>query len=388
MAIDVFRQSYIGRSCRQDNLIATRTGEDAACNYSRGLYTTGQSIINPALDRVRLLVEACDNLDGFQIIGALGGGTGSGFGSLLTQRLAVEYPKASRIAHCVMPSPQRFAHCCETTNALMAIGDLLDDSTALNFMDNQAVARLIEFHCGNDEVSKRDINRVMAEIISATTVQSRLNPQHANGGLKGFVDSTRALVSSHAVSPFFAQSSSPDIGDLAKSLFTAETTSLITSSVHLDEKTGKFEPQPFSTGRLFGCNLLMRGSSVTNQALSKVLRAAVDGQKSAFRFTLPPTIRPALLTSPIHRPWIDRNVLPNASTQGYLFTASTDLALAMKTLKSDCEILYAKRGNLFWYVGEGLDGSIYRESLSRLIDELQSWAPASAASPASAAEEQ
>jgi len=57
--------------------------EDAANNFARGHYTIGKDIIENALDRIRKLTDNCTGLQGFFIYNSLGGGTGSGLGSLL-----------------------------------------------------------------------------------------------------------------------------------------------------------------------------------------------------------------------------------------------------------------------------------------------------------------
>ena len=44
-----------------------------------------------SLDCIRKLAESCSNLEGFFIYNSVGGGTGSGFGTLMERRLSVEY---------------------------------------------------------------------------------------------------------------------------------------------------------------------------------------------------------------------------------------------------------------------------------------------------------
>ena len=44
------------------------------------------------MDIIRREVEICDNFQGFQMNHSVMGGTGSGFGSLLTEKLRNEYP--------------------------------------------------------------------------------------------------------------------------------------------------------------------------------------------------------------------------------------------------------------------------------------------------------
>jgi tubulin alpha len=56
--------------------------EDAANNYARGHYTVGKELLDGTLDRIRKLTDNCNGLQGFFIFHSVGGGTGSGFGSL------------------------------------------------------------------------------------------------------------------------------------------------------------------------------------------------------------------------------------------------------------------------------------------------------------------
>ena len=60
--------------------------EDAANNYARGHYTIGKEIIDMVLERTRKLADHCTGLQGFLIFHSFGGGTGSGFTSLLMER--------------------------------------------------------------------------------------------------------------------------------------------------------------------------------------------------------------------------------------------------------------------------------------------------------------
>jgi len=80
--------------------------EDAANNYPRGHYTIGKEIVDLALDRIRKLADNCTGLQGFMVFHAVGGGTGSGLGSLLLERLSVDYGKKSKLGFTVYPSPR------------------------------------------------------------------------------------------------------------------------------------------------------------------------------------------------------------------------------------------------------------------------------------------
>lgn len=67
--------------------------ENAANNYARGHYTIGKEIINTVLNRTQKLADQCSSLQGFLIFHSVGGGTGSGFTSLLMECLSVDFGK-------------------------------------------------------------------------------------------------------------------------------------------------------------------------------------------------------------------------------------------------------------------------------------------------------
>jgi hypothetical protein len=66
----------------------------------------GKEIVDLCLDRVRKLADNCTGLQGFLVFHAVGGGTGSGLGSLLLERLSVDYGKKSKLGFTIYPSPQ------------------------------------------------------------------------------------------------------------------------------------------------------------------------------------------------------------------------------------------------------------------------------------------
>lgn len=69
-------------------------------------FSVGKEIVDLCLDRVRKLADNCTGLQGFLVFNAVGGGTGSGLGSLLLERLSVDYGKKSKLGFTIYPSPQ------------------------------------------------------------------------------------------------------------------------------------------------------------------------------------------------------------------------------------------------------------------------------------------
>lgn len=90
--------------------------EDAANNYARGHYSIGKEMIDVVMDRCYKLAEQCSGLQGFFVFHSFGGGTGSGFTSLLMQKLSQDFGKKSKLEFVVYPAPQVFIIYCKTQN--------------------------------------------------------------------------------------------------------------------------------------------------------------------------------------------------------------------------------------------------------------------------------
>ena len=82
--------------------------EDAANNYARGHYTVGKEMITPVMESLRKIADNCTSLQGFLFFHSFGGGTGSGFTSLLMHELEKEYTKKIKLEFCVYPSVSPF----------------------------------------------------------------------------------------------------------------------------------------------------------------------------------------------------------------------------------------------------------------------------------------
>ena len=85
----------------------------AGNNWAKGHYTEGAELVDQILDVTRREAENCDCLQGFQIAHSLGGGTGSGLGTLLISKIREEFPDRMMATFSVVPSPKvRFCYPC------------------------------------------------------------------------------------------------------------------------------------------------------------------------------------------------------------------------------------------------------------------------------------
>ena len=98
-----------------------------------------EEVIDLVLDRIRKLADNCTGLQGFLCFHSTGGGTGSGFASLLLERLSIDYGKKSKIEFAVYPSPQVSTAVVEPYNTVLCVHSLLEHTDVTNQVDNEAL---------------------------------------------------------------------------------------------------------------------------------------------------------------------------------------------------------------------------------------------------------
>ena len=135
--IDEVRTGTYRQLYHPEQLISGK--EDAANNYARGHYTIGKEIVDLVLDRIRKLADNCTGLQGFLLFNAVGGGTGSGLGALLLERLSVDYGRKSKLSFTIYPSPQVSTAVVEPYNCVLSTHSLLEHTDVSFMVDNEAL---------------------------------------------------------------------------------------------------------------------------------------------------------------------------------------------------------------------------------------------------------
>jgi hypothetical protein len=74
------------------------------------------------------LIAVGDGFQGVFVFHSFGGGTGSGFGALLLERLAVDYTKKSKLEFTVYPSPQVATSVVEPYNSVLTTHATLENA--------------------------------------------------------------------------------------------------------------------------------------------------------------------------------------------------------------------------------------------------------------------
>eukprot|EP00483_Globobulimina_turgida_P000217 UN00217 len=169
--IDDVKNSKYAKIFHPDFLISGK--EDAANNFARGHYTVGKEIIDKVNDRVRKMVDNCDNVQGFIMNHSVGGGTGSGLGALMLERIAVDYRKKSKLGFEVYPSPTISTCVVEPYNSLLTTHWLLDHTEVSILLDNEAIYEICQKWLDCKRPSYDNLNRLITKTISSMTASLR-----------------------------------------------------------------------------------------------------------------------------------------------------------------------------------------------------------------------
>ncbi|QQP40101.1 Tubulin alpha chain, partial [Caligus rogercresseyi] len=149
--------------------------EDAANNYARGHYTIGKEMVDLVLDRIRKLADQCTGLQGFLIFHSFGGGTGSGFTSLLMERLSVDYGKKSKLEFSIYPAPQVATAVVEPYNSILTTHTTLEHSDCAFMVDNEAIYDICRRNLDIELPTYTNLNRLIGQIVSSITASLRFD---------------------------------------------------------------------------------------------------------------------------------------------------------------------------------------------------------------------
>ncbi|PNF32160.1 Tubulin alpha-1C chain [Cryptotermes secundus] len=325
--------------------------EDAANNYARGHYTIGKECIDLTLDRIRKMSDQCNGLQGFLIFHSFGGGTGSGFASLLMERLSVDFPKKSKLTFSIYPAPQVSTAVVEPYNAILYTHPTLEHCEVAFIVDNQAIYEICRRNLSIDRPTYTNLNRLIGQIVSSITASLRFDGA-LNVDLTEFQTNLVPYPRIHFPLATYAPVLSAEkvgheqvtVAEITKACFEPQN-----QMVNCDPRKGKY----------MAVCMLYRGDVVpkdVNSAISMIKKEKtiqfVEWCPTGFKVGInyqPPTVVPGGDLAKV-----ERAVCCLCNT-----TAIMD---AWMRIDHKFDLMFAKRAFVHWYVGEGMEEGEFSEA--------------------------
>ena len=340
--IDEIRNGAYSHLFHPDQMIYGK--EDAACNYARGHYSVGYSMIGPVIDRIRLLTEQCDNLQGFLIFHSFGGGCGSGFTSLLLYKLNELHLSKSKLTFAVYPSPNVASAVVEPYNAVLTTHASIEYQDCSFLFDNEAIYDICKNNLGVERPTFTNLNRLISQVVSSITSSLRFEGC-LNVDLRDFQHNLVPFPRIHfplasyapIVSKEKAVNEQLSVADLTKATFTQANQMI------------KCNPD---VGKYMACCMLYRGDvapSDVNKTIQKMKNRSpvefVSWIRTQFKIGI--NYQPATFVPGGDMASVPRSLCMLSNTTAIVDSWSR---LNYKFLK-----MYQKFAFLHWFVGEGME---------------------------------
>lgn len=347
--VDEIRTGQFRQLFHPEQLVTGK--EDAANNFARGHFTVGREKIDEVVDRVAKLTEQCHSLQGFFIFRSFGGGTGSGFASLLLERLSVEYGKKSKLEFTIYPAPQVATAVVEPYNAVLTSHTSLEHSDCGFMMDNEAIYEICKRNLDVERPSYNNLNRLIAQVVSSVTSSLRFEGS-LNVDLNEFQTNLVPYPRIHfplvtyapIISAEKAQHEQFSVSDLTTACFEPAN-----QMVKCDPRQGKY----------MSCCLLYRGDIVPKDVTSAISNIKtkrtiqfVDWCPTGFKVGInhqPPGEVPGADLAPVKR-------------SVCMLSNTTAIAEAWSRLNYKFDLMHSKRAFIHWYVGEGMEEGEFQEA--------------------------
>ena len=345
--IDAVRNSAIGNLFRPDNYIF---GQSSAGNvWAKGHYTEGAELVDSVMDVIRREAEGCDSLQGFQITHSLGGGTGSGMGTLLISKIREEFPDRMMATFSVLPSPKTSDTVVEPYNATLSVHQLVEHSDETFCIDNEALYDICQRTLKLNQPSYGDLNNLVSSVMSGVTTSLRY-PGQLNSDLRKLAVNLVPFPRLH----FFMVGYAP-LTAIGSQSFRSLTVPELTQQM-FDAKNMMAAADP-RNGRYLTVAAFFRGK-VSVKEVEDEMHKVQSKNSDYFVEWIPNNVQTAVCS-----------VAPQGLDMAATFIAnSTSIQELFKRVGDQFSAMFKRKAFLHWYTSEGMDELEFSEAESNMND--------------------
>ncbi|XP_032667826.1 tubulin alpha-3 chain-like isoform X2 [Odontomachus brunneus] len=335
--------------------------EDAANNFAKGYYSIGREAIDITLDRIRIICENCSNLSGFIIYRSCGGGTGSGFATLLLENLGEDYAKKTKLDFAVCTAPNIATAIVEPYNSIFATHGALDHEDCCFVIDNEALYDMCARRLDVENPTYTNLNRLQAQVVSSITTSMRFRAD-VNTSLQELQTNLVPYPRIHFLLMAYAPMTTPQ-----KAMHTNVSVQQITFECF--EPTNQMVKCDPRTGAYTSCCLLYRGDvnskDVSNAVKSlKATRSIrfVDWSPTSFKVGINP--QPAVT--------VPGGDLAKSRQTVATLSNNTAIRYVWSRLVNKFDAMCRRKAFFHHYLAEGMEESVFedaRDDITALVQD-------------------
>ncbi|KAL9074275.1 MAG: hypothetical protein Q9157_004464 [Trypethelium eluteriae] len=205
-----------------ENFYIHKDGSGAGNNWAAG-YAAGEQVHEEVMDMIDREADGSDSLEGFMMLHSIAGGTGSGLGSYMLERLNDRFPKKLIQTYSVFPDTQNVGDVVvQPYNSLLSMRRLTQNADSVVVLDNGALARIAADTLHVQEPSFQQTNQLVSTVMSASTTTLRY-PGYMHNDLVSLVASLIPVPRCH----FLMTSYTPFTGESLSQAKTVRKTTVL-----------------------------------------------------------------------------------------------------------------------------------------------------------------
>ncbi|KAG2752231.1 gamma tubulin [Suillus brevipes Sb2] len=179
-----------------ENIFMSKDGGGAGNNWAHG-YASGEKLYEEVMEMIDREAEGSDSLEasisfcfalGFMLMHSIAGGTGSGFGSFILERLNDKFPKKLIQTYSVFPNANEGDVVVQPYNSLLTLKRLTNHADSVVVLDNGALARISADRLHVQTPTFDQTNQLVSTVMAAST-QTLRYPGYMNNDLVGIIAS-------------------------------------------------------------------------------------------------------------------------------------------------------------------------------------------------------
>lgn len=186
--IDAITSSPYANLYNPENMYTSKHGGGAGNNWASG-YSQAERLHEETFDIIDREADGSDSLEGFVMCHSIAGGTGSGMGSYLLEKLNDRFPKKLIQTYSVFPQQEDISDVVvQPYNSILTLKRLTQNADCVVVLDNTALNRIAadRLHIQNPTFSQ--VNQLVSTIMATSTTTLRY-PGYMNNDLIGLIAS-------------------------------------------------------------------------------------------------------------------------------------------------------------------------------------------------------
>lgn len=168
-----------------ENVFMSKEGGGAGNCWAKG-YAEGEKVQEEIIEMIDREADGSDSLEGFMVLHSINGGTGSGFGSFIIEKLNERFPKKLIQSYSVFPNQESDDIVVTPYNSILTLKRLILNTDCVVVLDNTALNNIASEKIGIKSPSIQHLNSLISTVMSASTTTLRY-PGYMNNDLVSLI---------------------------------------------------------------------------------------------------------------------------------------------------------------------------------------------------------